>query len=244
MITLPHALSLIIMIFLTTILVKKQRPKRQLGDLLIFLLPIFWFVPKYGFLVYFLPLLTFFLLTFELKIQTKLSIFIITLLFAYSCLVSNGLINPDLTVNKENFWWGKPDIRLEIETLRKQALYLPYSSRRLVFSPLIYLHKIFGASMSLLNPFYLIATVSLVNFYLIGRSIIKIRKPESLNLLALWLTFLALFIAGLSRSPDKFNAFYLLLPVFTYYLWLGLYKVNQKLLLLLTLISLLILPGL
>lgn len=94
---------------------------------LVLLMPILWFTPKLD-QVYWLTLLLAALIWLFLKFKkNRLAIGLcLMLVFIYTSLLSGGLLNSDSTFNLENFWWGKPDVQLEIEALKLQALYLPY----------------------------------------------------------------------------------------------------------------------
>ncbi len=242
--SLSHALILSLVIFLIDHLTHTGKINPS-ASYLILLMPLVWFKPQFTVVIWTLLLVSslIWLFTFLKGTPQKIVILLLTFVFIYGCLISGGLLSIDGHLNQENFWWGKPDIALEIKTLRLQALYLPYQLRPLVFSPVIYLQKTIGNALGLLSPFYLSAMLAIVNLYLITTAILKIKKPTNFDFLALWLVSLSFLIAGFNRYADKYNSFYLLLPLVIYYQRLGFTNPNKKVLITLTIISLLILPG-
>ncbi|GEM_PF-4745887 len=218
------------------------------ADYLPLLLPLLWHTPQHNLLIYlmFITSLCFWFIDYLPRKARLPLIFILLIIFVYSSLISTRVITDLTHLDLERLWWGKPDLLTQTQLMRNQALYLPYPLRFLIFSPyLIYPYQVLKTAAGLLSPFQLTTFLSIVNLYLISLGLYHhLRRPDHNDRISIIFISTTLFIAGTNRSPDNFDSFYPLLPFLLYYLRLGVPQASSRTIFILTLASLLILPGL
>ena len=175
-------------------------------------------------------------------ITKTVSILMLLVLFLGS-MHSGEVFNWPWSYNYERVLVNQPYIKDQIQTQQNEAMYLPFRLRPMVFNKDVYIYDVLGnifgfMSLNNLARVFLLANIYPFIYGLI-ESVKNINKwSTKINLVALGV---GLFCAGLNRTPDKLNYFYLLTPVVVYFMWIGFKKVNLKIYSILMVISLLFL---
>lgn len=207
------------------------------------LIPLFYFIPNnpivynftYAYLILWVSSIKF------TKIKSLLVIIGFVLLL-WGTLISNNLITFPISVNRERLIFKNRVVQEKISYHQKDARYVPYRMRRILFNNSVYVYS------SISNVAFFLSFQNLYNILLIANIyplIIGIifswrNKKQYFNgviLLALALTFFAL---GINSSADKFNSLFIATPLLLYLIIQGLQKVNKKIYALLLIISLIL----
>lgn len=117
--------------------------------------------------------------------------------------------------NQERLFFNDPQIRLDIERMQREAMYLPYRLRRVIFSSGVYVYRWLSNTMNFwrignyYDSFGILGVVCLV--YGLGEIIKRQKADKIIILLCLAVTGL---VAGLSRYDVKSNGWYPLMALF------------------------------
>lgn len=130
---------------------------------------------------------------------------------------------------------------LAISEIQKEALYIPYRIRLLIFNNSAYIYVI----LSKLTDLFMIKNISnillLANLYpLVVGLIAFLKSPDERKTLITLSIFIISFLAVLSRAIDVFSTFLILSPFLIYLILLGLGSLNKRLYFVLVVLSLLL----
>lgn len=181
-----------------------------------------------------------FLLYIKIKFKIILS-FIIFLYIAIAALYIGEIIRIPLSFQSDRLLFSDTRTNLAIIDIQKQALYIPYRIRLLIFNDSIYIYVI----LSKLADLFMIKNISnvllLANLYPIVLSLILYLKSRDTRKILIFTSFLIIsFIVVTSRVIDIFNTYLLLSPFLVYFILLGVDFVNKKLYFFLIILSLLL----
>ncbi len=128
--------------------------------------------------------------------------------------------------------------------MQKEALYIPYRIRLLIFNNSVYLYVILSKFTDLFMIKNISNTMLLANLYPLVKGIVLFIKSSDKKRAPIMLSFLLIsFIAVTSRAIDIFNTFLLLSPFLVYFILLGIGFVNKKLYFLLFIVSILLINS-
>lgn len=140
-------------------------------------------------------------------------------------------------INSSNLIFNTTAYQESFTFFQKDAMYIPYKLRLLVYNQSVYIYSIFTNAFKLfsLNNLYDILLIANIYPFIYGLYLSFKSKNNWFLLLGLSIIFL---IVGISKSPDKFNSLYFISPLFLYFILVGFKKINFKIYSLLLLISL------
>ena len=211
------------------------------------IVPLFHYQPKPGF-ISLLPLLSlgfFYIssratkkLVYLNKVLVLVWIFFLTLSISYS----SEVIKPPFGIQSSQLIFNSPEINYNIKRHQQDALYIPYKIRQLIYSDSVFSYAILTNFFDFLNLKNLSDALFIANLYPLFVGFYKFfRERFEFKYLCLSAFLITILIAGIDRSPDKFQSLYLLGPVFVYLIILGLRSINKKFYILLWVLGLFIL---
>lgn len=159
--------------------------------------------------------------------------------FFWGTLLSNQIFSTPFTPNYERLIWRVPTLNQSIINHQKDALYLPYRLRLLIFNKSVFIYTFFNQIAKLLTLRNLYDTILLANIYSLSRgvSIVYENRNKLTNKIALMVMLFTLTVAGINTSPDKFNSLFMALPFIIYLIVSGFEKINKKVYIALFIIS-------
>lgn len=184
-----------------------------------------------------------FLMYLKLKFKYLLTTIILLYIFIASLYAGEILKFPfsfqgDLLIFNDN-WTNQA-----ISEMSKDALYLPYPIRPLIFNSSVYIYVIFSKTAELFMLKNLYDVLLIANLYPLFKGIIlDVRFWDRRKLLMIVCIFLIPFTVVISRSVDIFNTFLLLSPFLMYFILKGFGSINKRVYLLLIIFSLLVVTS-
>lgn len=155
--------------------------------------------------------------------------------------MTTRVMNRDFSIDKVKLIFDMPSIRDTVLQHQKDARYLPYRIRLLVFNNLVYIYQMFRNMTSFWNINNINRIILLANIYPIYLGLKQISK----NKIKLWTCILGILatsiVIGLNKMVDARSATWFILPIFAYLTIIGIQKINFKIYLPLLLISLFLL---
>ena len=211
------------------------------------IIPLFQYQPKSDF-ISLLPLLSLGFFYISSRAIEKINylnivlilvwIFFLTLSIAYS----GEVIKPPFEIQSSQLIFNSPEINYNIKRHQQDALYIPYKIRQLIYSDSVFSYAILTNFFDFLNLKNLSDALFIANLYPLFVGFYKFfRERFEFKYLCLSAFLITILIAGIDRSPDKFQSLYLLGPVFVYLIILGLRSINKKFYILLWVLGLFIL---
>lgn len=184
-----------------------------------------------------------FLMYLKLKFKYLLTTIILLYIFVASLYAGEILKFPfsfqgDLLVFNNN-WTNQA-----ITEMQREALYIPYILRPLVFNGLVYIYVILSKTAELFMLKNLYDVLLIANLYPLFQGIISdLKFWDRRKLLIISSIFLISFTVVSSRAVDIFNTFLLLSPFLLYFILKGFGSINKRIYLLLMVISFLIVTS-
>lgn len=171
----------------------------------------------------------------KIKKLNKICWCLIILIFIVINLLAARILNQSWQWDKSQLIFSINNIKEWIIYHQKDAVFLPYKARLLVYNPLIYLYYFLGNLGHLITFRNLSNLILMANLYPLFFGLKENKKK------IVWLfLIISLVIAGIDRSPDKFNSLYALAPLFLYLIGSGFEKMNKKIYFGLLLLNLLV----
>src|SRR3989344_3589019 len=211
-----------------------------ISPLLIFIAGIPIFTHSYNIFIVLLALgLFLLLLLYSGSNYKKILTFVILFYVLAASFYANGLIQLPFSPQIDRFIFSDDWIKLYINQMQNEALYIPYKIRLLVFNGSIYFYILLSKMASLFIFKNLYDLLLIANLYPLVQGIIIDLKDwnKSKTLIILPIFFIS-FITVVSRTIDIFNAFILLSPFFVYFILKGMPSINKIIYLLLYVFSL------
>lgn len=202
------------------------------------LIPIFLYAPVNVFFSFF-PLLILGIIYLYNRNPNKLFLVMFGFILFVGILYCGEVIKFPFEIQQMQLIYNSPEVNYNLTRHQEDALFLPYKMRLIVYSKLIYLYALLTNFFDFLNLKNLYEILILANLYPLFIGIYKvIRENQKLKFLIITAFLITLFIAGLDRSPDKFQSLYLLGPIFLYLILVGSQFINRKIYLTFWLLSL------
>jgi len=175
------------------------------------------------------------------KVIIKPLIFLVViLLIFFGGLFSTNVINKNFSIDKVKLIYDMPSIRDSVSQHQKDARYLPYRLRLIVFNNLIYVYQALRNIANFWNLNNINKTILLANLYPIFIGLKLIGKEKYL----FWMCILGFcfcsIVIGLNKMVDARSATLFMVPIFGYLILKGIRKVNMKFYLPLLIISILL----
>ncbi len=175
----------------------------------------------------------------------RLLIMIGFLLLLWGTMISNSILTFPVKLNRERLIFNDRVTQEKILYHQKDARYVPYRLRQVLFNQSVYIYSLFTSVANFLTLKNLYDTLLLANIYpLITGSLRAIKnKKNSLNRTVLFGLLLTFVIIGINRSPDKFSSLFMASPLIFYLIISGIQKVNTNIYAVLFIISLILAVG-
>lgn len=192
------------------------------------LIPLFSYLPNNTF-ISFLPLLSLGIINLYIRFPKKWILVIWALFLLLGGAYSGEIIKYPFDVQDSQLIFNSPEINYNIQRHQQDAMFLPFKARQIIYSKLIIGYAALNNFFDFLNLKNLSDILLIANLYPLFVGMYRIFGQKN----SLWNIFLITFlitvlIAGIDRSPDKFQSLYLLGPVFIYLIILGINKLNRK----------------
>lgn len=175
------------------------------------------------------------------KIVSVVFSVLIILFIVVGTLMSTRVMKSDFSVDKVKLIFDMPSIRDSVSQHQKDARYLPYRIRLLVFNDSVYIYQIFRNIASFWNLNNINRIILLANIYPIYLALKLISKSK----IKWWTCILGILAAsiviGINKMVDARSATWFIMPIFGYLTIIGIRKVNFKIYLPMLLISLFLL---
>jgi hypothetical protein len=207
------------------------------------LIPLFHFIPNNPIIYIFIyTYLTLWLIASKFTKVRNIFIAVGFVSLLWGTLISNNILTFPSILNRDRLIFNDRVSQEKISYHQKDARYVPYRVRLILFNKSINIYSFFSSIFHFLTLKNLYDTLLLANIYPLVVGVIQACKnrTRSFNgntLLALLLTFM---IVGLNRSPDKFNSLFIAAPLFLYLIYLGLQKINKNIYIVLFIFSLIL----
>lgn len=183
------------------------------------------------------------ILSVLLYLRIKFKIMLIGL-FVYIIIVSlyiSRIISFPLVVHHNNLIFADDWTNLYISQVQKEALYVPYKVRLLLFNQSINIYILLSKLVDLFIFKNLYDTLLIVNLYLLLKGIwLYLKSWSRENTLIVVCVFLISSPVALSRSFDIFSFFTLLAPFLIYFVLKGFESINKLTYLILFILSIII----
>lgn len=180
-----------------------------------------------------------------LKIGLKyLLVFLIFLYMFVASLYAGEIIKFPFSLQGDRLIFNDNWTNLAITGMQREALYILYSLRLLIFNSSVYLYVMLSkmAELFMLKNLYDVLLVA--NLYpLFNGIILDLRSWKKQKLLIISSIFLISFTVVSSRAVDIFNTFLLMSPFLMYFILKGLGSINEKIYILLMIFSLFIVTS-
>lgn len=172
------------------------------------------------------------ILLFLIYTKIRFKFFLIFIIFLYipiATLYAVEIIQLPLSFQSDwlifnNIWTNQA-----IAEMQKEALYIPYSIRPIIFNKSVYLYVMLSKFTDLFTINNISNVLLLANLYPLTKGIILYLNPwDKKRSLIILSFFLISFIAVTSREVDVFNTFLLLSPFLVYFILLGISSINKK----------------
>lgn len=174
-------------------------------------------------------------------ISKKAGLFIFALFFFITSLYVSDLIKPPLSIQKSQLIFYSPEVSYHINRHQQDALFIPYSARKIVYSSTVYFYVFLTNFFNFINLKNLSDAILIANIYPLAVGIYSFIKTKSdYRSIFFASIFLAALVLGIDRSPDKFQSFYMLTPLLIYFIFNGANYVNKKIFALLWMLTILI----
>lgn len=153
------------------------------------------------------------------------------ILLLWGALISNNILTFPKHFNPEHLIINDKVSLDIIKYHQKDARYVPYTARLIIFNKSVYLYTFFESIFNFLTFKNLYDTLLFANLYplIIGLILAYKNRARPINIVVLLGAALTLIITGLNKTPDKFNSLFTAAPLLFYLIILGLAKVNKKL---------------
>jgi len=207
-------------------------------------IPLFYFVPQNK-SIFLFQILICFLWIYLIKNKNKNIIFcFLILLTIVGNMISSSLLKLPNNINKERFIWSNRITEEKIIEQQEESMYLKFRFRPIVWNKSIFIYNTTDNLFRFFSIKNLIDVLSVIVFVGVikGFEVILKSKNKLNAIYGLILIGISLLVAGINKSPDKFNNWYLSLPIFLYFGAIGIKKMNNKLFVILLLISIFLLP--
>ncbi|MDD3998565.1 MAG: hypothetical protein PHR98_00470 [Candidatus Shapirobacteria bacterium] len=168
-------------------------------------------------------------------------IFVVFLLIFFGGLFTTRVINKDLTVDKVKLIFDIPSIRDSVLQHQRDARYLPYRIRLIVFNNFIYVYQALRNIANFWNLYNINDIFLFVNLYPMYYGFKSIYKEKYIWYICVLGIFFGSFAIGINKMVDARMATWFMMPIFVYLIYRGIRKVNIKIYLPLLLINLLFL---
>lgn len=173
---------------------------------------------------------------FNDKKITKIRCFFLITLAAIPLFAYNPK-NISINLNKDHSIFSMIEVQDGIKKHQKDALYIPFRLRPLIYNDLIYINF----SLSRIADF--ISLKTLYDILLLANLYPFFWGLKRKKFIAFAAILVALLLIGINKSPDKFSSFFIISPILVYFILRGLEKVNTKIYLFLLAVSLVIITG-
>lgn len=188
------------------------------------------FTHNYNIFNVFLPigLCLLLLLYFTSSRFKNILIFIILFYILITSFYANGLIKLPFSLQSNQFIFSDDWINLYISQMQKEALYVPYKIRLLLFKGSVYFYVILSKMASLYTFKNLYDVLLIANLYpLVKGLILDLKDWNRSKTLIILCMLLISFITVISRTVDIFDTFILSSPFFMYFILRGFKSVNK-----------------
>jgi hypothetical protein len=176
------------------------------------------------------------------KAITKLIILLIIIfLLFFGGLFLTNVIKKDLSVDKIKLITDMPSIRDSVSQHQKDARYIPYRIRLIVFNNLIYVYQALRNIANFWNLYNINDIFLFVNLYPMYYGFKSIYKEKYIWYICVLGIFFGSFAIGINKMVDARMATWFMMPIFGYLIYRGIKRVNMKLYFSLLIISLLFL---
>ncbi len=172
------------------------------------------------------------ILLFLIYIKVRFKFFLIFTIFLYisiATLYAGEIIRLPLSFQSDWLIFSNTWTNQAIAGMQKEALYIPYSIRPIIFSKSAYLYVMLSRFTDLFMINKISNVLLLANLYPLVKGIILYLNPwDKKRSLIILSFFLISFIAVTSRAIDVFNIFLLLSPFLVYFILLGIGSINKR----------------
>lgn len=172
---------------------------------------------------------------------------VLFVIIAYLVLASfyvGGIIKFPFVFSGELFIFFDDKASPYIPLMQKEALYLPYRFRSLIFNESAYFYVLLSKTAGLFTLKNLYDVLLLANLYPFILGVIwSLRNWDKSKAFFVSCILLVAFITSLSRTVNIFNTFLILAPFLLYFILTGFNSMNKKIYLLLFILSLIILTS-
>ena len=217
----------------------RQTPAVYLAILSLAFTPLLHFRPDHNAAILLLILFSFFLWLWSLVPRGKWVVIILALVSVFwGSLLAGKIVSWPAAVDRTRLVFDIPTYKDAVRLHQRDARYVPFPVRRLLFNPSVYTYILGNNFFRFLTLENLMGSLLLANLYPLGLGLAAFfRRPEDFPRpfrVFLLLLFLQITV---SRSPDKFNSLYVWFPLLAYLILRGARDVRLKAYFLLLLIS-------
>lgn len=152
-------------------------------------------------------------------------------------LLTTRVIHKDLSIDKVKLIFDMPSIKDSISQHQKDARYLPYKLRLVVFNDSVYLYQILRNIANFWNLYNINHIFLLANLYPIYYGFKLIYKDKYIRYLCVLGIFSGSLVIGINKMVDARMASLFMMPIFVYLIFKGIKKINLKIYLSLLLVS-------
>jgi len=154
--------------------------------------------------------------------------------------LSNNLVNENLSTNPERFIWNVPETNQAITDYQRSSFYTIYRLRLFIYNKGIYFYSFLTSIAGLFSLRNIYDTILLANIYPLALGIRSAIKNHNtfINKVMLLGIIVMLFGTGISKSPDKFATLFPAVPIFIYLVITGFQNINRMIYYLLFIFSL------
>lgn len=209
--------------------------------LLIAVIPLF--THSYNIFIVFLAIGLCLLLLLYSTISSFKNVLIFIILF-YTLIASfyaNGLVKLPFSLQSSQLIFSDDWINLHISQMQREALYMPYRIRLLIFNGSVYFYILLSKMVSLYMFKNLYDVLLIANLYpLVKGLILDLKDWNRSKTLIISCILLISFITVISRRVDIFDTFILSSPFFMYFILRGFKSINKIIYLTLFILSIVI----
>ncbi len=167
--------------------------------------------------------------------------FILVFVVIIGTLFTTRVINKDFSVNKVKLIFDMPSIGDSISQHQKDARYMPYKVRLIIFNKSVYVYQIFRNISNFWNLNNINKTILLVNIYPLVVGFYFLKKRDKRKLMCVLLILANSLIIGINKMVDARAATLFILPVFAFLIIKGIPKINLKIYLPLLILNIILL---
>ena len=215
---------------------------KNLSPLFIFIAPIPLFIQNQDIYIILLAIgINLLILCYLATRFKKTLVLVISFYILFACFYANGIIKLPFSIQSDLLIFTDDRVNLYISQMQKEALYMPYRLRLLLFNSSVYIYVILSKLAGIFTFKNLYDGLLMVNLYpMIKCVVLDFNNWNKSKILIIYCILMISLFTVSSRTVDIFKTFTLLLPILMYFILKGLGYVNKAIYIVLFVISIVI----